>query len=167
MTQANMNAAITAFCRNNTQDQNRARNKELMQYLIGKGYSVNKIQGNYIEDFGTDNEKEVGKDSFFVSANGKDADQFMNDIIKLGECYEQDSVLIIPESGKDAYLCGINAADFPGKGEKLVARNSHFGHSASQFLSGIKNRTFTFENVEPPQTVNGKRLVRMVVSKVN
>lgn len=166
-TQENVTAAITAFRGGNTRDENRTRNKELMQYLIGKGYSVTKIQGNYIEDFGTDDAKEVGEESFFVAPNGKDSEQFINDIIKLGQYYEQDSVLIIPEGGEDAYLYGTNDSDFPGKGEKVVTGNSRFGRAAGQFLSRIKGRAFAFETVEPPQTVNGKRFVSMVVSRVN
>lgn len=166
-TQEETTAAITAFRGGNTRAQNRERNKELMQYMIGKGYSVTKIQGNYIEDFGTDKANEVGEESFFVAPNGKDAKQFVNDIIMLGQRYDQDSVLIIPQGGEGAFLYGTNNSDFPGRGQKVVTGNARFGRAAGEFLSRIKGRAFAFEEVEPPQNVNGKRFVKMVVSKID
>ena len=69
-------AFITAF-RDNTKDttkcmsnhsktmDNLERNRQLKAVLLNKGYGVTKVDGTYVEDFGTDAAKEVKEDSFF------------------------------------------------------------------------------------------------------
>ena len=65
---------ITAFrdaedCGNGpniTKKQNKARNKILLANLRKEGYSVTKVKGGYIENYGTKDAKEVGEEVFFV-----------------------------------------------------------------------------------------------------
>lgn len=66
-TQNHSCGTITSHRDKKTKAQNKQTNKEMLTYLMGKGYSVTKIKGSYIENFGSENEKEVGEESFLCA----------------------------------------------------------------------------------------------------
>lgn len=170
-TQKHSCGTITSFRGNKTKAQNKATNKEMLTYLMGKGYSVTKIKGSYIENFGSENEKEVGEESFFVcnqKVDGDDGGQLKKDLIALGRKYDQDSVLIIPVGGKGAYLYGTSKRDdaYPSYNRQEKVGSGKFGKASGQFLSRIRGREFAFEEVEPMQTINGIRGQKIFVEKM-
>lgn len=170
-TQKHSCGTITSFRGSKTKAQNRATNKEMLTYLMGKGYSVTKIKGSYIENFGSENEKEVGEESFFVcnqKIDGDDGGQLGKDLVALGRKYDQDSVLIIPFGGKGAYLYGTSKRDdaYPSYNKKETVGKGKFGKASGQFLSRIRGREFAFEEVEPMQTINGIRGQKIFVEKM-
>jgi hypothetical protein len=153
---------ITGYRDENSKSQNKQNNREIVNYLQAKGYSLTKVKGSYIENFGSENEKEVGEPSFFVcnhKVDGDDNGQLEKDLRKLGQRFDQDSVLIIPHGGKGAYLVGTSKRDdsFPPYGQKEVVGSGKFGKAAGQFLSRIRGREFAFEDVSLPGTNNGRR----------
>jgi hypothetical protein len=170
-TQKHSCGTITSFRGSKTKAQNRATNKEMLTYLMGKGYSVTKIKGSYIENFGSENEKEVGEESFFVcnqKIDGDDGGQLKKDLVALGRKYDQDSVLIIPFGGKGAYLYGTSKRDdaYPSYNKTETVGKGKFGKASGQFLSRIRGREFAFEEVEPMQTINGIRGQKIFVEKM-
>ena len=80
--------------------------------------------------------------------NLKDNTSFISNILKLGEVYNQDSVLIIPKNGffdiNTVYLIGTNNNDFCPKGQKLYATNIKFGKNDNKLLIIIKHKSFYF-----------------------
>ena len=84
---------------------NRKNNKELSAYLLSQGYGIKNVQGSYIENFETPKAVEVAEESFFVS-NRKDDPDFALEIARLGEDFDQDSVLIVEKGAQNAYLLG-------------------------------------------------------------
>lgn len=163
---------ITSYRGDRTKAENKKTNKEMLTYLMGKGYSVTKIKGSYIENFGSENEKEVGEASFFVcnqKVDGDDGGKLQKDLAALGRKYDQDSVLIIPHGGKGAFLLGTSKRDdgFPAYNQKEVVGKGKFGKAAGQFLSRIRGREFAFEEVEAMQTINGIRGQKMFVEKMS
>ena len=93
-----------------TGNDNVLRNRVLQAALLRKGYAVTFVDGSYVENFDNPDplkRVEVSEESFFV-VNLKDAGGFVDEVKRLGELFCQDSILIIPHGGKDAYLLGTN-----------------------------------------------------------
>lgn len=122
---------------------NKRRNKELRAILLEKNYGITKVLGSYIEDFDTPKAIEVSEDSIFVVNLHNDSD-FFDTISFLGERFCQDSVLIIPKGGKNAYLLGTNNAEWPGYGEKEFVGSLDFGDEKKQFKTRVRGRPFAF-----------------------
>ena len=136
MVQQHQAGAISGFRGENDKSKNLSNNRDIKVYLLSKGYSVTSVAGNYIENFGSDNQKEVGEPSFFV-VDIKDSGNLEKDLRKLGQKFDQDSVLIVPKGGKGAYLVGTSKRSdaYPSFGQKEVVGSSKFGKVAGQFLS--------------------------------
>ena len=125
---------------------NKERNRELKAALLRKGYGVTRVDGSYIEDFGdVDKQKEVSEESFFV-VNLKDAADFNSTVAELGKMFCQDSVLIIPQGGSDAYLLGTNNS-WPGLGVKEPV-GGFTGGKEAEFMSRVRKRPFIFKEVK-------------------
>jgi hypothetical protein len=160
-TQNHSCGTITDFRGDKPYAENIRNNKKILSYLQSKGYSVTSILGTYIEGMGSPEERDVNERSFFVcndKVEGDDGGQLANDLFKLGKLFDQDSVMIIPIGGK-AYLWGTSNREtaYPSYNSKEEVGTGRFGKVAGQFLSKIKGREFAFENITPPQTINGKR----------
>jgi hypothetical protein len=146
---------ITAFrdaedCGNGpniTKKQNKARNKILLANLRKEGYSVTKVKGSYIENYGTNDAKEVGEEVFFV-VDIKDKGNLKNKLMKLGEEFEQDSIMFISKGADMGMLIGTNHCPngYPGyhKVEKL--KNPIFGQSG-EFMTRVNGRPFVLKNI--------------------
>ena len=135
----------TSMCDNaDNNPDNKMRNRDLKAALLSSGYGVTAVDGSFIENYSDlDNRVEVKEDSFFV-VNLKDDDGFKAMIETLGQKYCQDSVLLIPQGGKGAYLLGTNDTDFPGFGnEDLVG--DFIGGGEGEFLSRVGGRSFVFK----------------------
>lgn len=147
---------------------NKLNNRDLKAKLLDYGYGVTKVDGSYVEDFGSEIAKEVKEDSLFV-VNLKDDPKFVENIKKLGEHFCQDSVLIIPESGQNPYLLGTNGANFPGLGQKIELGKIQYGKEA-EFMTKVKNRPITTKVDESLETFEKlprlqKMAVRAIASK--
>lgn len=164
----NQCAVITAFrgnltnCLTSSNDEskintytNKGRNKKLMAALLYLGYDITKVKGSYIENYMTDNEVEVKEDSLFV-VNSNDDPNFINTIIRLGELFCQDSVLIF-DLGNN-YLYGTNNSEFPGLGEKFSVGNFKPGLEG-EFMTKVSGRPFTMENYKTKQ-INTKKIIK-------
>jgi hypothetical protein len=131
-----------------TKKQNLQRNKSLLSKLRAKGYSVTKIKGSYIENYGTKDAKEVGESSFLV-VDIQDKGNLKNTLMKLGQEFEQDSI-IFGEAGSAATLFGTNKCPngYPGFGKNSKQGGAIFGKSG-EFMSRVKGRPFVFseENI--------------------
>lgn len=88
------------------------------------------------------------EDSYFV-VNAKDNPKFVKQIENLGIRYEQDSVCIIQDKGKNAYLIGTNDfADWPGKGKIGKLGKASYGEVVGVYFTRVNGRTFEFVQVE-------------------
>ena len=131
----------------NALDTNLERNRGLKAILLRKGYGVTRVDGSYIENFDKppEEQQEVSEESFFVH-NMKDDPKFFAAIEALGKLFCQDSVLFIPQGGKDAYLLGTNDT-WPGLGRKETVGDFKGGEEA-EFMSRVRKRPFTFKSVD-------------------
>ena len=123
-------------------ETNMIRNRDLKATLLSLQYGVTKVRGTYIEDFDTAEAVEVGENSLFV-VNLLDEPEFFDLIADLGEKYCQDSVLMIPRGGQNAFLRGTNNSEFPGHGENVPVGSLTMGEEA-EFMTRVQDRPFTF-----------------------
>lgn len=128
---------------NTTLQINKDRNSDLKAALLYQRYGVTKADGAYIENY-LDPEKqvEVKENSLFV-VNLSDDPEFFENMDKLAQMFCQDSVLMIPQGGQDAYLLGTNNSEWPGLGNKEMVGKFRAGEEA-EFMTKIKNRPITF-----------------------
>jgi len=125
-------------------DTNRERNRDLKATLLSLGYGVTPVDGNFIENYSNlEKRVEVREDSLFV-VNLKDDQGFLANIDNLGQKFCQDSVLMIPQGGKSAYLLGTNHTEFPGYGNEDLVGDFLGGHQG-EFLSRVGGRPFVFK----------------------
>lgn len=160
---------ISAFRGEYTKAQNMTRTKEMKAALMQRGYSVTQVKGSYIENFGSKDQKEVGEVSFFV-ADHKKSGTLEQDLKRLGEKFDQDSILFVPNK-KDAKLIGTSKREnsYPGYGKTETIGKAKFGKSIGQFFSRVGGRVFTFESVEEciqPDHIAGKRGLDAVANRV-
>ena len=149
-------ACITANRNNLSKDENERRNRELSSSLLHRGYGITRINGNYIENFGTIDAIEVSENSYFV-VNLSDDTEFFNVLFKASEYYDQDSFLYKP-SGKDeeAYLIGTAHNAYPGYKVREPLGKLHI-NVESEFLSRIKKNSFSFTD-EPSDKPSARPL---------
>lgn len=144
---------------------NKLNNRDLKAKLLDYGYGVTAVEGSYIENFGSQfAKKPKSEDSLFV-VNISDADKelFISSIVQLGSHYCQDSIMIIPKGGKDAYFIGTNKSDFPGCDETVIIGDIDYGRKA-EFMTQVRGRPMTTKMNESLQTYkNLSRLEKMAV----
>tara|TARA_Y100000034_G_scaffold19103_1_gene21373 strand:+ start:841 stop:1443 length:603 start_codon:yes stop_codon:yes gene_type:complete len=142
-------AILSAFRDQYSTEDNYERSRELKAKLLARDYGVTKTVGSYIENFETPEAVEVVEQSLFVS-NHNDDPEFFEIIAQLGEEYEQDAVLMIPQGGgiegeKEAYLLGTSPeGEYPPYGKEDSVGKLKMGEEA-EFMSKIKGRPFTFK----------------------
>lgn len=142
---------------------NRKNTRDLKATLLSLGYGVTAVDGSYIEDFNTPQAVEVQENSFFVVNMKKDTN-FQANIIKLGRKFCQDSVLMIPQGGKGAYLYGTNRSEFPGLDDRIDVGDLKMG-SEAQFMTRASKRPFSFaESLEEYSKLS--RMEKMAVTAI-
>lgn len=153
--------AITDYRGENTTEENQENNRILVNYLQGKGYSLTRVDGSYIENFNTPTAREVREPSHFVcnhTVEGDDGGQLETDLRKLGARFDQDSVLIVPAGVEGAYLVGTSDRSdaWPAPDQKAPAGSAKWGYSLGPFFSRVGGRKFVFEEIQPPSTRNAR-----------
>jgi len=159
---------ITAFrnardCGNGakyTRNENLKRNKSMLAKLQNEGYSVTRVKGSYIENYKSENAREVGEIVFFV-VDITDSGKLKEDLIKFGEMFEQDSILFIPKGGEEGFLIGTNKCPdaYPGYKKVSKLKNPMFGKTG-EFFTRVNGRPFVlkedFDMVANPSGFFGK-----------
>lgn len=138
---------------------NIARNKLLLAQLQAKGYGVTSLRGIYPEGG-----KPTTERSFFV-VDLEDTGNLFEDLKKLGEEYQQDSILFAPKGSiqnkAKAFLYGTNHCEdnWLGYGNKSIFDTAKMGYESPIYTSYVRGRPFIFESVDrihyPPQNGMG------------
>jgi len=128
-----------------TRPENQKRNKSLLAKIMSLGYGATKLVGQYPE--GGKTTKEL---SFFV-VDIKDTGNLLRDLMKLGEVFEQDSILFVPKgtvnNESKAFLIGTNRCsnNFLSFGQKMPFEGGKFGKTSKIYTSYVGGRPFIFE----------------------
>ena len=134
-------ATISAF-RPITKSENKNASGELGELLKKTGYTYFLVDGSWIDNFGTDKAKESKELTYFV-ANTKNDKDFKKIILKLGEHFDQDAVMIYPK-GSYPYLQGTSKRSnaYPPYGQKEQKGKIKYGEKA-EFMTKVNGRPFT------------------------
>jgi hypothetical protein len=135
---------ISACRDENTPAQNSARTAKLKAALMGMGYSVTKINGVYIENYGTSKAKKVREVSFIVFDQNQTG-ALEQALRHLGAIYNQDSITYNSVKENAYYLIGTSRrpSSYPGYGKKVRLGKPMFGQSG-EFHSTVNGRPFVF-----------------------
>jgi hypothetical protein len=153
--------AITAHRAGYSPETNAQRNRKLASYLSSRGYNITVIDGGYIENPGTPEEREVKEKTLFVvnPVEGDDDGRLERDLVSLGELYDQDSVLSYRHGDKPTYIGTTHRPDAdPGYGERFALSSTEWGSPSGPYFSSVRGRKWAYnESVEyqHPTSVNG------------
>ena len=130
---------------------NDAQNRKLINDIRSMGFGAIKLQGKYIQNFGTPEAVKNSKFeiSFLVVGNENTTYKKMLEFAKkMGKKYNQDSVLVKPPGAEaGAILVGTNAASYPGLGKTEKLGKWH-PNRVPEFYSKMRGGTFAFESFE-------------------
>ena len=120
---------------------------EIIKTLLASSEKTS-IDGVYIENYGSANEKPVKEKSFIVFDHKKTG-KLKADLKRLGLRYDQDSITFNSVSDGNYYLIGTSKRDdsYPGFGKEIKLGKPMFGKSG-EFHSSVKGRPFVFEETE-------------------
>lgn len=141
---------ISACRGDKTEEENAKRTDQLAKDIRSNGLGYIRILGGYIENKGTDDEKDVTEESFFVPKNKDMNDEdFFNIAIELCKKYNQDSVLIsLPKYTDFGYYDKNGNFDF-SPGDKFIANDKNIGEYFSALVYGPRSgKKFAFSELK-------------------
>lgn len=138
-----------------TKAENKKRNSSLKSKLLSLGYSVTAAVGEYIENYGSEDARSV-KEEIFIVSDIKNKGTLLKDLRRLGEEFDQDSILYIERGNNTGKLVGTSTCEnaYPPKGKSVKLKNAIFGKSG-MFNTRVNGRPFTLreefsEEAVPP-----------------
>lgn len=144
---------VSAFRSAHNKAENLKRSDRLESDIKDAGLEFAKLEGHYIEGYGSDSQKEPKREiSFLVfGEDGDDGGSLKSFIKGIGSKYNQDSVLYKQHDNGNAHLIGTSAKDeegneisYPGMG-KEVSVGRFKPMRIGEFYSKMKGKTFVFE----------------------
>lgn len=121
-------------------EENVKRTKNLSKDMKEMGLEHIPVKGRYIKNYGTKEAFPIDEESFFVHSK----DDLLPQMKKLGEKYNQDSILHKAKGSEVAQFHGTNDADFPGR-NKSVDVGKFKPNVKGEFHSVLKSgKCFTF-----------------------
>lgn len=147
---------LTAYRQGYSSNVNKQRNKELEQDLRSAGLGFNKVTGFYKEA----GEDTVSQETSIVVYTDKDKEWLKNLLVKLGDKYEQDSILIVDKEN-GAFLVGATGNDVNLPKGKEIPIGKFTPSKVADIYSKMGKDSFVFEskNVESMCDAYARRLV--------
>ncbi len=141
-----------------THEENRQKNKLMVAELLQLGYGVTKVKGVYPEGM-TD---ETSEESYLV-VNRNDDENFLDNLLRISEYYNQDSIYYKEKGKTKGNLIGTNNNGFPEyhqKGEDSELKTS----IASNYMSRMGNKAFSFVGKDAEKVKNRKNKMSEAVN---
>ncbi len=141
-----------------THEENRQKNKLMVAELLQLGYGVTKVKGVYPEGM-TD---ETSEESYLV-VNRNDDENFLDNLLRISEYYNQDSIYYKEKGKTKGNLIGTNNNGFPEyhqKGEDSELKTS----TASNYMSRMGNKAFSFVGKDAEKVKNRKNKMSEAVN---
>lgn len=141
-----------------THEENRQKNKMMVTELLQLGYGVTKIKGVYPEGM-TD---ESSEESYLV-VNRDDDSNFLDNLLRIAEYYNQDSIYYKARGKTKGNLIGTNNCGCPGYHQNDEDSEMET-NSASTFMSKLGNIVFSLVGKEAldfwKNMVEGRMLIK-------
>lgn len=133
---------ITAFRGEYDYKENTRRNKELTNKLRDLGYGYFLVDGSWIENEGTPDEKEVSEVSVFTTSTG-DSNEFRKNLTELAKKYDQDGF-----SFKDADSKSNKYEIVDKNGNTMLSFNNVKFNKLANVYTKMRNKkgSFVFES---------------------
>jgi hypothetical protein len=144
-------AMITAYRGEFDKSKNEKRNRELKSKISSAGFGYVQMTGNYIENKGDPDQRQVEEKSFFITSSPNDNGKLKSFVTKMGKLYNQDSVFYKSANSDDAYLIGTASGRFPGMGKEHNLGKFRPQKTGEYWSKMKNNKVFTFESVEMQQ----------------
>ena len=144
-----------------THKENRIKNDMLSAELMILGYGISKCKGVYPEGMN----KETSEESYFV-VNIHNDSNFLDNLLRLGEYYNQDSIYYKKAGSNKGYLIGTNACGYPEyhqKGEESILKVGY----ASNYMSRIGNNPFSFVSDSSKKFANKQDVINDIAKSKN
>lgn len=139
---------IISACRGGlSYEENASRSESLYNDLKKAGHHIVRAQGSYTENYGKPDAKDVGETSFIAMHphRGDDKGYLFDSLNKLGQKYDQDSILHKPHNSESADLVGTNESGYPGKGKREPQGSVKM--EKGEFFTKLEDgRTFSFKH---------------------
>jgi hypothetical protein len=131
---------MTAFRGENDPKTNRQLNKQLASIFSNNRFGFTHVDGAYIENQGTPQEKQVREESLFVTSEADRSDELKKIAVRMMKKYRQDAIVFKPAGEKVAHLIEKDGSEFP-------IGNFH-PNRASEFMTMLRGRqgSFTFSD---------------------
>ena len=128
-----------------THEENRQKNKLMVAELLQLGYGVTKVKGVYPEGMNS----ETSEESYLV-VNRNNDENFLNNLLRISEFYNQDSIYYKEKGKTKGYLIGTNDNGFPEyhqKGDDSEMKTN----TASNYMSrmGVDGKMIIKEDIHP------------------
>lgn len=136
---------ISAFRGKNTKSVNELQSKRMLRMLKSLDYSITTIIGQY-EEIQDGKPVLVKEQSYFV-ANHKNDPNFLDQMKKIGELFDQDSICVIEKGFKSAYLYGTNKTGYPGYGKVDKFSNVTIDTIEKKYFTAIGGKSFQFKGL--------------------
>ena len=133
-----------------THEENRQKNKLMVAELLQLGYGVTKVKGVYPEGM-TD---ESSEESYLV-VNRNNDENFLNNLLRISEYYNQDSIYYKEKGKTKGYLIGTNDNGFPEYHQKGEDSETKI-NTASNDMSRMGNKAFSFISRDAEKVNNRK-----------
>ena len=133
-----------------THEENRQKNKLMVAELLQLGYGVTKVKGVYPEGM-TD---ESSEESYLV-VNRNNDENFLNNLLRISEYYNQDSIYYKEKGKTKGYLIGTNDNGFPEYHQKGEDSETKI-NTASNYMSRMGNKAFSFISKDAEKVNNRK-----------
>lgn len=133
-----------------THEENRQKNKLMVAELLQLGYGVTKVKGVYPEGMNS----ETSEESYLV-VNRNNDENFLNNLLRISEFYNQDSIYYKEKGKTKGYLIGTNDNGFPEyhqKGDDSEMKTN----TASNYMSRMGNKAFSFIGKDAEKVNNRK-----------
>lgn len=150
--QTSATGAISAYRGEYNHKENRQRNRSLLAKLSCPGYKTTSINGSYIENYSADTAIKDDEHSFFVTSNfvGNDEGRLEQLLVNLGKEFDLDSILSIPFGGEARLIGTTEREDADPKLGEVKLQGSFKDGKAGEYMNMVHNKTFIFEDIEPP-----------------
>lgn len=141
-------------------EENRQKNKLMVAELLQLGYGVTKTKGVYPEGM----TGESSEESYLV-VNRNNDDKFLDNLLRIAELYNQDSIYYKEADSEEGHLIGTNGCGWPeyhesGNGSKLKTG------TASNYMSRLGNKAFSFVGSDSERTKDRKEAMDSIEKSV-
>lgn len=136
-----------------TPEENHYKNKLMVAELLLLGYGVTKIKCVNLEGM-----TDEASDERYLVVNRRGDENFLNQLLRIAEYYNQDSVYYKEKGKMEGVLIGTNNCGWPGYHQKGEGRELKTG-SSSNDMSRLGNRAFSFVENDAEEEIREKNLM--------